>query len=72
MRRFARINPWRLVLSPLLVGGCRKHTPEPAYYKFSADDRRWMQHRVGDEWRFQNGRGQQRVYRVERVFEDAK
>ncbi|RAK69395.1 hypothetical protein DLM85_00585 [Hymenobacter edaphi] len=31
-----------------------------------------MQHQVGDEWRFENGRGQQRVYRIERVFEKLK
>ncbi|RTQ48930.1 hypothetical protein EJV47_15160 [Hymenobacter gummosus] len=61
-----------VVLAGLLLTGCRKHAPEPPYFRFSAEDRRWMQHREGDEWRFSNGQGQQRVYRVSRIYEKLK
>jgi hypothetical protein len=61
-----------LALTILLLGGCRKQDEEVPYYQFTADDRLWLQHQRGDEWRFENGRGQQRVYRVSSVVDQAK
>lgn len=61
-----------LAALPLLLSACRKHEQEPPYYQFTADDQRWLQHRKGDEWRFENGRGQQRVYRVTEIVQELK
>jgi len=35
------------------------------YYHYTDDDRLWLQAKQGDEWRLENGRGQQRVYRID-------
>ena len=59
------------------VGACKKEVSEDLgiafvngvrYYRFTANDRLWLQANVGDEWRFQNAQGYQRVYRVGQVI----
>lgn len=66
----------RLLLALLVLPGgsaCEKADPEAdglayvgkvPYYHFTDDDRRWLQFKAGDEWRFQNAQGQQRIYQV--------
>ena len=66
-----------LVLLALGAGACKKEEPETEglsfidevpYYRFTANDRLWLQAKQGDEWKLQNAGGYQRVYRIESVI----
>lgn len=58
----------------LLLPACiRDNEPSgPPYYAFTAADRSWLQHHVGDEWVFANAAGVRQTFRVMQVEEEKK
>lgn len=66
--------PSVLVLGLVLLGSasCKKNDPEKEglsydgvpYYHYTDKDRLWLQAKNDSEWRFDNGLGKQRIYRV--------
>ena len=70
-----------LVLLALGAGACKKEDPETEglsfigavpYYRFTANDRLWLQAKQGDEWKLENARGYQRVYRIAQVIQNIR
>lgn len=72
----------RLILASLVLfssSACKKTDPEAEglsfvdgvpYYHFTDNDRRWLGTKSGDEWKMENARGYQRVYRASVIVDD--
>ena len=53
----------------MALSSCTKEEAPPAkpYFQFTADDRAWLLASPPTEWVFENARGQQRRYRLNRA-----
>ena len=78
------IRPLLLLLAVMLtlgISSCKKedldrdglsHVNGVPYYHFTDADRPWLQAKQGDEWRFENARGYQRVYQVTQIVQQTR
>lgn len=81
MKTIAALRTVLIGLALLSSSACKKDDPEIdglsffkglPYYHFTANDRLWLQAKQGDEWKLENARGYQRVYRVYAVRESVR
>lgn len=72
-----------LLTGLVLLGGnaCQKENEDSEglsfsdgvpYYHFTDSDQPWLSARQGDEWKFENSRGYQRVYRINQIIQSIK
>jgi hypothetical protein len=63
------------IAGALLSSGCALDDDNPSgppYYTFTASDRLWLQHRVGDEWTFEHPTAGTQRFRVMTVEEEKR
>jgi hypothetical protein len=79
MKTLAALRTVLLSSALLSSSACKKTDPEieglsfvddVPYYYFTNNDRLWLRIKSGDEWKMENTRGYQRVYRASVIIHD--